>query len=388
MSDTRAATPPLVSVVLPCLNEEEAIGACIQKIQRTFAEAGLDGEIVVSDNGSTDRSVAIAEEMGARVVHQPERGYGNAYLKGFASARGRYLVMGDADDTYDFTMIPQFLKALREDGNAFVTGSRYLGGGDRHITALHRWFGNPALTRTLNLLFGTRYTDVYCGFSAFSKESYEQIRPVSPGMEFNLELAINAGLAKLKTAEIPIVLGPRKGESKLRTFRDGWRSLRMMLLYSPNKLFFVPGGALLVLGLLLHLAVLLGVVRFGGRPAAGVTAVFATIFSVVGFEILSLGLHAKTYSWSRRFDSDNRLLLSFYRRFHLEGGLLLGAGLVAAGGAILIGIVVEWIRSALLPLPHPEWASFAATLVIVGSSTVFSSLFISAMSMTRPQDRA
>ena len=388
MSDTRAATPPLVSVVLPCLNEEEAIGACIQKIQRTFAEAGLDGEIVVSDNGSTDRSVAIAEEMGARVVHQPERGYGNAYLKGFASARGRYLVMGDADDTYDFTMIPQFLKALREDGNAFVTGSRYLGGGDRHITALHRWFGNPALTRTLNLLFGTRYTDVYCGFRAFSKESYEQIRPVSPGMEFNLELAINAGLAKLKTAEIPIVLGPRKGESKLRTFRDGWRSLRMMLLYSPNKLFFVPGGALLVLGLLLHLAVLLGVVRFGGRPAAGVTAVFATIFSVVGFEILSLGLHAKTYSWSRRFDSDNRLLLSFYRRFHLEGGLLLGAGLVAAGGAILIGIMVEWIRSALLPLPHPEWASFAATLVIVGSSTVFSSLFISAMSMTRPQDRA
>ncbi len=134
MSDVRAATAPLVSVVMPCLNEEEAIGACIEKIQRTFADAGLDGEIVVCDNGSTDRSVAIAEEMGARVVHQPERGYGNAYLKGFASARGRYLVMGDADDTYDFTMIPQFLQALREDGNAFVTGSRYLGGGDRHIT--------------------------------------------------------------------------------------------------------------------------------------------------------------------------------------------------------------------------------------------------------------
>ena len=384
MSHAGAAAPE-VSVVMPCLNEEAAIGACIEKIRRTFDQAGLDGEIVVCDNGSTDRSVAIAEAMGARVVHQPERGYGNAYLKGFDSARGRYLVMGDADDTYDFTLIPEFLKALREGGNAFVTGSRYLGGGDANITALHRWFGNPALTRILNALFGTRYTDVYCGFRAFSREAYERIRPVSPGMEFNLELAINAGLAGLKTAEIPIVLAPRKGESKLRTFRDGWRSLRMMLLYSPNQLFLVPGSVLLSLGLLLHVAVLLGLVRFGGRPAAGVTAVFATVLSVVGFEILSLGLHAKTYSWSRRFDHDNRFLSGFYGRFTLETGLLAGLGLALAGLGILATIVVEWVKSDLLPLPHPEWASFGATLTILGLSTVFSSLFISAMSMRRPE---
>jgi glycosyltransferase involved in cell wall biosynthesis len=379
---------PLVSVVMPCLNEEAAIGPCIEKIHQTFADAAIDGEIVVCDNGSTDASVAIAERMGAQVVHQPLRGYGNAYLKGFASAQGRYLVMGDADDTYDFTMIPQFVRALDTEQYEFVTGSRYLGGGDANITALHRWFGNPALTRILNLLFGTRYTDVYCGFRAFPRATYETIRPVSPGMEFNLELAINAGLAGLRTKEIPIVLAPRKGESKLRTFRDGWRSLRMMLLYSPNKLFLAPGAMLLVLGLLIHLAVLLGLVRFGGRPAAGVTAVFATIFSVVGFEILSLGLHAKTYSWSRRFDRDNRALASFYRHFKLETGLLLGAGLVAGGGAILVANLVEWLRSDLLPLPHPEWVSFAATLVIIGCSTLFSSLFISAMSMSRPQDAA
>jgi glycosyltransferase involved in cell wall biosynthesis len=378
---------PLVSVVMPCLNEAEAIGPCIEKIQRTFATAKIDGEIVVCDNGSTDASVAIAERMGARVVHQPMRGYGNAYLKGFASAHGRYMVMGDADDTYDFTMIPQFLAALEQEGCDFVTGSRYLDGGDEHITTLHRYFGNPALTRTLNLLFGTRYTDVYCGFRAFSRLAYDRIRPVSPGMEFNLELAINAGLAGLRTKEIPIVLAPRKGESKLRTFRDGWRSLRMMLIYSPNNLFLVPGATLLVLGLLIHLAVLLGLVRFGGRPASGVTAVFATIFSVVGFEILSLGLHAKTYSWSRRFDRDNKSLAGFYRRFKLETGLLLGGGLIAIGGAILAAIVVQWLRSDLLPLPHPEWVSFAATLVIVGFSTVFSSLFISAMSMSGPQER-
>jgi glycosyltransferase involved in cell wall biosynthesis len=378
---------PLVSVVMPVLNEEEALGPCIEKIRATFASAGIDGEIVVCDNGSTDDSVAIAERMGARVVHQPLRGYGNAYLKGFASARGRYLVMGDADDTYDFTMIPQFVGAL-EGGQQFVTGSRYLGGGDAEITTLHRYFGNPALTRILNLLFGTRYTDVYCGFRAFSREIYDAIRPVSPGMEFNLELAINAGLAGLRVHEIPIVLAPRKGESKLRTFRDGWRSLRMMLLYSPNKLFLAPGATLLVLGLAIHLAVLLGLVRFGGRPASGVTAVFATIFSVVGFEILSLGLHAKTYSWSRRFDRDNRALAAFYGHFKLETGLLLGAGLIAGGGAILLAVIVEWLRSDLLPLPHPEWVSFAATLVIIGCSTLFSSLFISAMSISRPRDAA
>jgi glycosyltransferase involved in cell wall biosynthesis len=377
---------PLVSVVMPCLNEEAAIGPCIEKIHRTFADAAIDGEIVVCDNGSTDASVAIAERMGAQVVHQPLRGYGNAYLKGFASAQGRYLVMGDADDTYDFSMIPQFVRALDTEQYEFVTGSRYLAGGDANITALHRWFGNPALTRILNLLFGTRYTDVYCGFRAFPSSIYETIRPVSPGMEFNLELAINAGLAGLRTKEIPIVLAPRKGESKLRTFRDGWRSLRMMLLYSPNKLFLAPGATLLMLGLLIHVAVLLGLVRFGGRPAGVVTSVFATIFSVVGFEILSLGLHAKTYSWSRRFDRDNRALSAFYGHFRLETGLLLGAGLIACGGAILAANLIQWFRSDLLPLPHPEWVSFAATLVILGCSTLFSSLFISAMSMSRAQE--
>jgi glycosyltransferase involved in cell wall biosynthesis len=371
---------------MPCLNEEAGIGICIEKIRRVFDAIRISGEIVVCDNGSTDASVAIAERMGVRVVHQPERGYGNAYLKGFAAARGRYLIMGDADDTYDFALIPQFLDALMDQGYDFVTGSRYLAGGERHVRQLHRWIGNPGLTAILNFLFGTRYTDVYCGFRGFSRESYEHIRPVSPGMEFNLELAINAGLGGLKIKEIPIGLGPRRGESKLRTFRDGWRSLRMMLLYSPNQLFFVPGALLLGLGLGIHLLVLAGAVKLGGRPAAGVTGVFATIFSVVGFQILSLGLHAKTYSWSRRFDRDNRALAAFYSRFKLEAGLALGAGILLTGTSILITLVIEWIRGDLLPLPRPEWASFGATLVILGFSTIFTSLFISAMSMSKTSE--
>jgi glycosyltransferase involved in cell wall biosynthesis len=381
-------TEPLVSVVLPCLNEEAAIGSCIEKIQSTFARARIAGEIVVCDNGSTDASVAIAQRLGARVVHQPQRGYGNAYLKGFASARGQYLIMGDADDTYDFTLIPQFLELLTSQGYDFVTGSRYLNGGQRHITPLHRIFGNPALTAILNRLFGTRYTDVYCGFRGFSRRAYDLIRPISPGMEFNLELAINAGLAGLRVAEIPIVLGPRKGESKLRTFRDGWRSLRMMLLYSPNTLFFLPGSLLLALGLSIHMAMLLGAVHWNGRPAAAVTGVFGTIFSVVGFQILSLGLHAKTYSWSRRFDPQNRSLERFYRHFTLETGLVLGGSLALMGGVVLAALIFQWLRSDLLPLPHPEWASFGATLFIIGCSTLFSSLFISAMSVSRPNDGA
>jgi glycosyltransferase involved in cell wall biosynthesis len=374
---------PLVSVVMPCLNEEEAIGVCIEKIQRTFAIAGIDGEIVVCDNGSTDDTVAIAERMGARVVHQPMRGYGNAYIKGFASARGKYLIMGDADDTYDFTLIPKFLEYLGDRGYDFVTGSRYLGGGQQKIPLLHRLVGNPALTALLNFLFGTPYTDVYCGFRGFSQVAYDRIQPVSPGMEFNLELAINAGLAGLKIAEIPIVLQPRLGESKLRTFSDGWRSLRMMMIYCPNKVFLLPGAVLLVLGLLTHLVVLLGFAQYEGRPLGVVTGIFATIFSVVGFEVLSLGVHTKTYSWSRRFDKDNRLLRKFYRFFSLETGLLLGSTLVFVGGTILATLLTQWFRSNLMPLPHPEWASFAATLLIMGFGTVFSSLFISAMSMKR-----
>jgi glycosyltransferase involved in cell wall biosynthesis len=372
---------PLVSIVLPVLNEEEGLGECIDQIRTTLDEAGIDGEIVVCDNGSTDHSVEIAQARGVQVVHQPVRGYGNAYLMGFAHAHGSYLVMGDADATYDFRLIPQILEKLKE-GYDFVTGSRYLTHGYQG-PLLHRIVGNPGLTALLNGMFGTSYTDVYCGFRGFSRLAWETIRPVSPGMEFNLELAINAGLAGLKSAEIPIVLAPRKGESKLRTLRDGWRSLRMMLLYCPNKVFLAPGGLLLALGLLTHLLVLFGLLQWGGRNASAVTALFALVSSVVGFEILNLGLHAKTYSWSRRFDQDNPFLRRFYEIFNFEAGLATGAALILTGGSILAVQVVHWLRTDLLPLPHPERAIFGATLLILGFGVVFSSLFISAMSMKK-----
>jgi glycosyltransferase involved in cell wall biosynthesis len=372
---------PLVSVVMPCLNEEAAIGSCIESIQSTFDDANINGEIVVCDNGSSDNSVSIAERMGVRVVHEPYRGYGNAYIKGFANTRGKYLIMGDADGTYDFSLLPVFMHLLRDEGYDFVTGSRYLEGGDKHISPVHRFFGNPALTALLNFLFRTSYSDVYCGLRGFSRRAYDRIRPISPGMEFNLELAINAAKANLRIAEIPIKLMPRKGESKIRTIRDGWRSLRMMLLYSPNYLFIWPGILLFIIGIIIHILLLFKVITWDGRPASGVTGVFATIFSVLGFQILSLGLHAKTYSWTRRFDENNAMLEWFYKHFKLEKGLIIGLAMLILGGGILTFLFVQWLTSSMLPLPHPEWASLAATLILIGCGVVFTSLFISSMSI-------
>lgn len=372
---------PLVSVVLPCLNEAAALGGCLEKIQRVFARDRIDGEIVVCDNGSTDGSAAIAERLGARVVREPERGYGNAYLTGFTYARGRYLIMADADGTYDFDLIPRVLELLTTGGYDFVTGSRYLSlTGSRHITFSHRFLGNPLLTAILNYLFNVHYTDVYCGYRGFSRAAYETIRPVSTGMEFNLELAINAWRAGLKITELPIELGPRLGASKLSTLRDGWRSVRMMLLYSPNKIFFWPGALLLAAGVLLHLLLL------GYQPTvadAGTSSVLAIIFSALGYWILALGLTAKTYSWANRFEKENAFLRSFYHQFKLETGLVLGLASFLAGGLILGWHLTAWYGSGGARIPPPEWVAFAATLMILGFQTVFFSLFISAMSMKK-----
>jgi glycosyltransferase involved in cell wall biosynthesis len=369
------------------LNEEGALAICIEKIHKAFAENDIDGEIVLADNGSTDKSVEIAESMGVRVVHQPKRGYGNAYQKGFGAAAGNYFIMADADDTYEFALIPKFLDKLNE-GYDFVTGSRYLDNGGANITWLHRYVGNPLLTIGLNALFGTPYTDVYCGYRAFTREAYEKIRPVSPGMEFNLELAINAHLARLKYCEIPIVLAPRIGESKLNTFRDGWRSLRMMILYCPNKVFVIPGTVLFVVGMVIHAIVLFGLVRHEGRYLGQVSSIVGTVLSVVGVQTLLLGLHAKTYSWSRRFDPNQKFLSDFYSVFKLESGLFLGASLTLAGVIMFAIVTYKWIKSGYLPVPRPEWASLGGTMIIIGLSIIFSSIFISAMSITKGADSA
>jgi hypothetical protein len=328
--------------------------------------------------------VSIAEGLGARVVHEPLRGYGNAYLKGFAEARGKYLIMADADDTYDLNMAPQFLETLVDGGYDFVTGSRYLSSsGSRHITLSHRVIGNPMLTAILNYLFGVKYTDVYCGYRGFTREAYERIRPVSPGMEFNLELAINAYKAGLKIKEIPIELGSREGESKLHTVRDGWRSLRMMLSYCPNKVFDPAGYVSFVLGILIHAAMFLGLFGYKGGRFESLAAVLAPVLTVAGFGILTLGLTAGAHSWSSRFGSGEAGLRKLLSRIGLERSLILGALLVALGIVTFVLLIIGWTRTDSQVLTHPHYMSLGVTLIMLGLSIFFSSLFAYTMSMKR-----
>ena len=377
---------PDVSVVMPCRNEAGALPSCIAKARKGLADAGLTGEIVIADNGSTDGSPQIAEEQGARVVHEPRRGYGRAYKTGLAAARGRLIMMGDADDTYDFSALPGYYAKLQE-GYDLVNGNRLKGnieGGS--MPWLHHHIGNPFLTWLLNSLFHTGLTDVYCGMRLFTREAYQRIAPRSNGMEFALEMLINAAKAGLRTAEIPITLHQRIGEAKLRTFRDGYRSVRFMLLYSPTWLFLVPGAILSLVGFSSLVGIQFGLLRVAGHELDIHFMTLASFVTILGVQVLWLGLCARTYSLSEEFDQEDQLLLRFYRLFKLETGLVLGLALFAIGVLIDAGILWRWVAQGFGPLYAHKAAVFAATLMGVGVQTVFSSFFISLMSLRKSLD--
>ncbi len=233
-----------VSVVMPCLNEQQTIGSCIEKAKRTMKSLGIRGEVVVADNGSTDNSVSIAENLGARVVHQPIRGYGAAYQAGIEATRGNYIIIGDSDDTYDFTDLERFLTPLR-NGHDLVMGSRFK--GEILPGAMpwsHRYIGNPILSGILRWVFHTSISDAHCGMRAFTRQAYDKMQLQTTGMEFASEMVVKAAQAGLKISETPITYYPRLGESKLNSFRDAWRHLRFMLLFSPTHLFALPGALL------------------------------------------------------------------------------------------------------------------------------------------------
>jgi len=230
-----------LSIVMVCLNEEKTVGACVKKALKAIRKNMLEGEIILVDNGSADKSAEIAEREGARVILENNKGYGRAYRLGISAANGRYVIIGDSDATYDFSEIMKFVKPLRE-GYEFVNGSRIKGKIHKGaMPVLHRYIGNPMFSFILNLFFKTNFSDAYCGIKAFRRQAYERMKFISLGMEFSLELIINASRLGLKRTEVPVVLHTRKGVSKLRTFVDGWRSLALILIYSPSYLFFVPG---------------------------------------------------------------------------------------------------------------------------------------------------
>ena len=362
---------------MPCLNEEASIGACVRKSLDVLRRAGIDGEVVVADNGSADRSVTIAESVGARVVHQPLRGYGNAYLKGFAEARGRYLVMVDSDDSYDFEDVPRFVALLRS-GYDFVNGNRFKGGiAPGAMTWSHRYVGNPVLSGILNLFFRTGLGDAHCGMRAFTRDAYARMQLRTPGMEFASEMVIHAAKAGLRIAELPTRYFPRGGTSKLHTVRDGWRHLRFLLLYSPTHLFLLPGLFLFLLGMLGMLLLLPGPLFLFGHGWDVHVMVLCALATQLGYQVISLGLYAKTFSLTLHFGERDPVLDAVGRLFTLERGLAIGAALFAIGVAFNVGVYVEWARNDFGALNAIRPALLGMTFMTIGGQTVFSSFLMS-----------
>jgi glycosyltransferase involved in cell wall biosynthesis len=371
---------PLVSVVIPCLNEEQNIERCVLAARAALAGVDGGGEVLVVDNDSDDRSAQLAESAGARVVHEARRGYGSAYLAGFAAAKGAYIVMADADLTYDFDEIPRFVAELQE-GAELVMGDRMENIHPGAMPWLHRYIGNPILTGLLNALFKTGVNDAHCGMRALRRDVLPRLDLRTTGMEFASEMVIRASKEKLRIAEFPIEYHPRGGESKLSSFRDGWRHLRFLLVHSPTHLFILPGLAMAALGSLAVALIGSGLDVFG--RTWGIHALIGgALLMVVGTQVLALGLCAHAYGTYFMGERD-RWFDRARARFRLEHGLILGGLFVLVG--IVIGAVIfaTWISDGFGSLADEHLAVIAATLLIVGIQIFFSSFLLSILGLRR-----
>jgi len=381
-----AAHPVDVSVVIPCLNEANSLSYCVDKAVEAFRKAGLIGEVIVADNGSTDASIQIAEEHGARVLRVTERGYGAALRAGIAAARGPFIIMGDADDSYDFADVPRFVEKLRE-GYDVVMGNRFRGGiKPGAMPRLHKYFGNPGLTALLNTLFHVGIGDSYCGMRGFTRTVYDRLDVRSSGMEFALEMIIKSAQIGARITEIPIILWPdKRGRAPhLRSFRDGWRSLRFMLLYAPNWLFLLPGASLIAVGLAIVFWLLPGPRAITPRITLDIhTMIFGVIFTLMGAQILSIGAFAKVFSYAERFDRGTVSLKRVLRRVTLESGLLFGGLLFLAGFAGCAWVTWHWAASGFGPLFQVRQILFWSMWLFLGVQVIFASFFLSMLGISR-----
>jgi glycosyltransferase involved in cell wall biosynthesis len=389
MSTTQRQTTPdalaeqaivTVSVVIPCLNEADNIQECVGQARRALEASQTPGEVIVVDNASTDGSGDLASAAGARVVLEPERGYGSAYLAGFANARGQYVVMADADLTYDFGEIPRFVSEL-EDGADMVIGNRMKNIHPGAMPWHHRYIGNPLLSGLLNLLFRTGVDDAHCGMRAFRRSVLPQLDLRTTGMEFASEMVIRAAKEKLVIRQFPIEYHPRGGESKLSSFRDGWRHLRFLLVHSPNHLFIFPGALMAALGWIVELIVVIGLPVFGRHwdIHAGIAG---ALLAIVGTQVMALGICAHAYGTYFMGEKD-RWFDRMRARFKLEHGLLLGGSIATAGFVIGVVIVINWINQGFGALAYEHLAVLAATLIIVGIQIFFSSFLLSILGLRR-----
>jgi glycosyltransferase involved in cell wall biosynthesis len=378
--DARELNTPLVSVVIPCLNEAENIEACVTAARRALEAMHVPGEVVVADNDSDDDSAKLAERAGARVVVERRRGYGSAYLAGFEAARGQYIVMADADLTYDFNEIPRFVAAL-DEGAEMVIGDRMDNIHPGAMPWLHKYVGNPILTGLLNFFFRTGVSDAHCGMRAVRRDVLPRLDLRTTGMEFASEMVIRAAKENLRISEFPIEYHPRGGESKLSSFRDGWRHLRFLLVHSPNHLFIAPGALLAGVGALIVVLVGSGLELLGRNW--GLHAIIGgALLMIVGTQVLALGLCAHaygTYFMAERDPWFDRMRA----RFRLEHGLLLG-GFFMLVGLVLGGIILgTWIANGFGSLSEEKLAVIAASLLVVGMQIFFSSFLLSILGLRR-----
>jgi glycosyltransferase involved in cell wall biosynthesis len=378
--DSESLPAPLVSVVIPCLNEEQNIERCVLAARAAIEHMGVAGEVLVVDNDSEDRSAERAVAAGARVVHERRRGYGSAYLAGFAAAEGAYIVMADADLTYDFEEIPRFVAGL-QDGAELVMGDRMENIHPGAMPWLHRYVGNPILTGLLNALFKTGVNDAHCGMRALRADVLPRLDLRTTGMEFASEMVIRASKEKLRIAEFPIEYHPRGGESKLSSFKDGWRHLRFLLVHSPTHLFILPGLIMAALGAL-AVALIGGGLDLFGRTWGIHALIGGALLMVVGTQVLALGLCAHAYG-TYFMGERERWFDRARARFRLEHGLLLGGLFVLIGLTIGAIILVDWISNGFGSLAYEHLAIIAASLLIVGIQIFFSSFLLSVLGLRR-----
>jgi glycosyltransferase involved in cell wall biosynthesis len=379
-TDAGPAESVRVSIVIPCLNEASSIERCVAMARGALDRQGWQGEVIVTDNGSDDGSAELAKRAGAHVVHEPRRGYGSAYLAGFAAAAGEYIVMADADLTYDFGDIPRFVDEL-DQGADLVMGDRMKGIQPGAMPWLHRYVGNPVLSRTLNLFFRTGVHDAHCGMRAIRRAVLPRLDLRTTGMEFASEMVVRAGKEKLEIAEVPIHYHPRQGQSKLSSFRDGWRHLRFLLVHSPNWLFIVPGAVMALLGALIALTVVAQIEIFG-REWDLHAMVAGALLMIVGTQTVALGLCAHAYG--TYFMGERDAWFDRVRaRLRLEHGLLAGAVLMLTGLALMALIVGVWVDRGFGALSEERLAVLAAALFIIGVQVFFSSFLLSILGLRR-----
>ena len=363
-----------VSAVMPCLNEERTLPLCIEKAQRAFVALGIAGEVVVADNGSTDRSVEIAESLGARVVREPRKGYGSALMAGIAAAHGRIIVMADADDSYDWSSLGDFVKKI-EDGYDLVMGNRFKGGIEPGaMPALHRYFGNPVLSTLARVMYRIPIADFHCGMRAFTREAFGRMNVRTPGMEFATEMVINASHASLRITEIPIRLYPDKRDRPphLRSFRDGWRHLRFMLTYAPDWLYLVPGGFMSVIGVIGMMLLAAGPLTVDGVKLGIHYLALASLLALLGSNVIGFGLLARLINARRNPITPDSSFGRLLKYFTLERGLVIG-GLLGGGGLAIDGwILLEWISRGFGDMSGTVHAAFvASTVFLLGVNALF-----------------